>query len=45
MLQKSSNLQYRKVASSNMSHFEADAGFFRLLMKGIFDTFDKKLVS
>ena len=28
---------YRKVASSNMSHLEAHAGFFRLLMKGIFD--------
>ena len=27
---------YRKVASSNMSRFEAHAGFFRLLMKGIF---------
>jgi hypothetical protein len=27
---------YRKVASSNTSHLEAHAGFFRLLMKGIF---------
>jgi hypothetical protein len=27
---------YRKAMSSNMSHFEAHAGFFRLLMKGIF---------
>ena len=27
---------YRKVASSNMSSLEAHAGFFRLLMKGIF---------
>ena len=25
---------YRKVASSNTSHLEAHAGFFRLLMKG-----------
>ena len=36
---------YRKVASSNTSH----AGFFRLLMMGIFDPyvlwpFDKKLI-
>ena len=29
--------KYRKVTSSNMSRFEAHAGFFRLLMKGIFD--------
>ena len=28
---------YRKVVSSNTSHLEAHAGFFRLLMKGIFD--------
>ena len=27
---------YRKVASSNTSRLEAHAGFFRLLMKGIF---------
>ena len=27
---------YRKVASSNTSCLEAQAGFFRLLMKGIF---------
>ena len=27
---------YRKVASSNMSRLEAHAGFFRLVMKGIF---------
>ena len=33
---------YRKVASSNTSHLEAYAGFFRLLMKEIFD---KKLIS
>ena len=32
-------LIYRKVASSNMSRLEAHAGFFRLLMKGIFDTY------
>ena len=42
--------KYRKVASSNMSRLEAHAGFFRLLMKGIFDPyvlwpFDKKLIS
>ena len=41
--------QYRKVASSNTSYLEAHAGFFRLLMKGIFDTYvlcllDKKLI-
>ena len=40
---------YRKVANSNMSRLEAHAGFFRLLMKGIFDpyvlwTFDTKLI-
>ena len=41
---------YRRVASSNSSCLEAHAGFFRLLMKGIFDPyvlwpFDKKLIS
>ena len=41
---------YRKVASSNMSCLEAHAGFFRLLMKGIYGPyalwpFDKKLIS
>ena len=40
---------YRKVASSNTSRLEAHAGFFRLLMKGIFDPyvlwpFDKKVI-
>ena len=30
---------YRKVASSNMSPLEAHAGFFRLVMKGIFDPY------
>ena len=40
---------YRKVASSNTFRLEAHAGFFRLLMKGIFDPyvlwpFDKKLI-
>ena len=30
---------YRKVASSNMSCLKAHAGFFRLLMKGIFDPY------
>ena len=41
---------YHKVASYNTSCLEAHAGFFRLLMKGIFDPyvlrpFDKKLIS
>ena len=31
--------EYRKVASSNTSRLEAQAGFFRLLMKGIFDPY------
>jgi hypothetical protein len=31
--------RYRKVASSNTSRLEAHAGFFRLLMKGIFDPY------
>ena len=30
---------YSKVASSNMSRLEAHAGYFRLLMKGIFDPY------
>ena len=30
---------YRKVVSSSPSHFEAHAGLFRLLMKGIFDAY------
>ena len=30
---------YRKVASSNKSRLEAHDGFFRLLMKGIFDPY------
>ena len=39
---------YHKVASSNTSRLEAHAGFFRLLMKGIFGPyvlwpFDKKV--
>ena len=33
---------YRKVASSNTSRFEAHAGLFRLSMKAIFDAFGKK---
>ena len=41
---------YRKVASSNLSRLETHAGFFRLLMKGIFDPyvlgpFDEKFIS
>ena len=40
---------HRKVVSSNTSRLEAHAGFFRLLMKGIFEPyvlwpFDKKLI-
>ena len=31
--------EYHKVASSNKSRLEAHAGFFRLLMKGIFDVY------
>ena len=31
---------YHKVASSNTSRLEVHAGFFRLLMKGIFDPYD-----
>ena len=30
---------YRKIASSNTSRLEAHAGFFRSLMKGIFDPY------
>ena len=30
---------YRKVASFNTSHLETHVGFFRLLMKGIFDPY------
>ena len=42
--------KYRTVMSSNTSRLEAHAGFFRLIMKGIFDPcvlwpFDKKLIS
>jgi hypothetical protein len=32
-------IEYCKVASSNKSRLEAYAGFFRLLMKGIFDPY------
>ena len=35
----SENLIYRKIASSNTSHLEAHAGFFRMLVKGIFDPY------
>ena len=34
-----SAFSYRKVLSSNTSHLEAHAGFFRLLMKRIFDPY------
>ena len=43
--------KYRKVAISNKSRLAAHAGFFGLLMKGIFNSyvllwpFDKKLIS
>ena len=42
--------KYRKVASSNTTCLGAHAGFFKLLIKGIFDhyvlwPFDKKLIS
>ena len=37
--QKPQIYKCRKVASSNMSRLEAPAGFFRLLMKGIFDPY------
>ena len=33
------DVAYRKVASSNTSRLEAHAGFFRLLMKGIFNPY------
>jgi hypothetical protein len=33
------NRTYRKVTSSDTSHLEAHAGFFRLYMKGIFDLY------
>ena len=41
---------YCRVASSNTIRLEAHAGFFRLLMKGIYDPyvlwhFDKKMIS
>ena len=44
----SSAIIYRKVASSNTSRLEPHPGFYRLLMKGIFDayvlwSFDKKM--
>ena len=44
-----SNYTYRKVGSSNTSGLEAHAGFFKLLLKGIFDPhvlwpFPKKLI-
>ena len=36
---KKTSVEYQKVASSNSSHLEANAGYFRLLMKGIFDPY------
>ena len=35
---------YRKIASSNTSCLEAHAGFFRLLMKGIFGPYVQGLI-
>ena len=39
MRSKPVEFKYRKVASSKTSRLEARAGFFRLLMKGIFDPY------
>ena len=44
------DIDYCKVVSSNTSHLEAHAGYFSLLMKGIFVPYvlshlDKKLIS
>ena len=36
---KSQGRDFRKVASSNKSHLEAQTGVFRLFMKGIFDPY------
>ena len=36
---KLADSSYRKVASSNSSRSKAHAGFFKLLMKGIFDPY------
>ena len=33
------DFDYHKVASSNTSRLEAHAGFFRLVIKGIFDPY------
>ena len=41
MRSKPVEFKYRKVASSKTSRLEARAGFFRLLMKGIFDPYVK----
>ena len=43
-------MKYRRVVSSNTSRFKPQPGFYRLLMKEIFDPFvlwpfDKKLIS
>ena len=50
MARNASESEYHKVASPNTSCLEAHAGFFRLLVKGIFNPyvpcpFDKKLIS
>ena len=39
---KKNHITYLKVVSSNTSHLEAHAGFFRLLMKGIFYPYVRK---
>ena len=38
-LRFSKRINYRKIVSSNTSHLEAHAGFFRLYMKGILDPY------
>ena len=39
LMQTEQQCKYCKVVSSNTSRLEADAGFSRLLMKGIFDPY------
>ena len=38
LIERSLQIEYHKVASSNMTHVP-QAGLFRLLMKGIFDPY------
>ena len=42
---RSCEIANTKVANFNTSCLEAHADFFRLLMKEIFDPFDKKFIS